>query len=154
MAKHGPKPKAVAEHCYNLYNHRIRPFFSSSDSYLRTAKGQDQDQDQDNVAINNVHHRSWTREQKLGAVHYALSTFVLNKNSREKLIPTNAAAINIGCTAKMLRTWIQTYNEINASTRGCQKARLNVKAKELQMEQELHNLFLQKRAISCKINLR
>jgi hypothetical protein len=100
MAKHGPKPKAVAEHCYNLYKHRIGPFFGSSDSYLRTAKGQDQD----DVAIDNVRRRSWTREQKLRAVYYALSTFVPNKNGREKLIPTNSAVVNIGCTAKMLQT--------------------------------------------------
>jgi len=60
--------------------------------------------------------------------------------------------MNIGCTPKMLQTWIQTYDKINASVKGCRKARLNVKAKEPQMEQELHNLFLQKRAISCKIN--
>jgi hypothetical protein len=154
MAKHGPKPKAVAELRYNLYKHRTGPFFGSSDSYLRTAQGLNQDQDQDDVAIGDVRRRSWTREQKLGAVHYALSTFVLNKNSREKLIPANAAVIKIGCTAKMLRTWIQAYDEINASTKGCRKARLNVKAKEPQIEQELHDLFLQKRAISRKINSR
>jgi hypothetical protein len=56
MAKHGPKPKAVAERRYNLYNHRIGPFFGSFNSYLRIAKGQGQgqDQDQDDVAINDI----------------------------------------------------------------------------------------------------
>jgi len=45
-----------------------------------------------------------TREQQLRAIHYALWTLVSDKNGRDKLIPTNAAAINVGCTAKMLRT--------------------------------------------------
>jgi len=74
-----------------------------------------------------------------------------SRKGPNQLIPNNAAASNIGCTPKMLRTWIWDYNTINASAKGCRKSRLNVSAKELQMEQELYELFLQKRLIGRKI---
>jgi hypothetical protein len=52
----------------------------------------------------------------------------------------------------MLRTWIRTYDEINASSKGSWKNRRNTTVKELEMEQELHELFLQKRSIGRKID--
>jgi hypothetical protein len=54
----------------------------------------------------------------------------------------------------MLRTWIRDYDTINASAKGCRKSRLKVSAKEPQIEQELHKLFLQKRSIGRKIGAR
>jgi transposase-like protein len=107
-----------------------------------------------NGARSDTRRRSWPREQKLGAVKYALSKVVVNKAGKEELISNNAAATNIGCTPKMLRDWIRDYDTINASAKGCRKSRPKVSAKEPQMEQELHELFLQKRAIGRKIGSR
>ena len=52
----------------------------------------------------------------------------------------------------MLRTWIETYDEINASPKGSQKNRRETAAKEPEMEQQLHKLFVQKRSIGRKIS--
>lgn len=84
---------------------------------MHTARGQDPTNDliNDNIVIDNVRRRSWTCEQKLGAVKYATSTYVLGKTGSDKLILNNAAAVKIGCTLKMLRTWIRDYDVINAS---------------------------------------
>ena len=103
-------------------------------------------------AIDDIRCRSWTREQKLGAIKYVTLTYVLSKTGPAKLIANNATALKIGCTPKMLHTWIWTYNEINASSKGSQKNRQNTIPKEPEMEQELHDLFIQKRLIRRKIN--
>jgi hypothetical protein len=123
---------------------------------LRAAKGQDSEDKaiDDDVAIDDTRRRSWTQEQKLGAIKYATSTYVLGKTGSNELIANNAATVNISCTPKMLRTWIRDYDIINASAKGCQKSRLKVSAKEPQIEQELHKLFLQKRLIRHKIRAR
>jgi hypothetical protein len=88
---------------------------------LRTAKGQDSEDKaiNDDVAIDDIRRRSWTCEQKLGAIKYATSTYVPGKTGSNELIANNAAAINIGCTPKMLCTWIWDYDIINASAKGC-----------------------------------
>jgi hypothetical protein len=52
----------------------------------------------------------------------------------------------------MLRTWIWTYDEINASLEGSWKNKRNTTPKEPKIKQELHKFFLQKRSIRCKIN--
>ena len=124
MPKHGPKPKDLAKPRYNPYHYRlVGPFLGSSDDFLRTAKGQDPTDDliDDDIAIDDVRRRSWTREQKLGAVKYATSTYVLSKTGFDKLILNNTAAFNIGCTLKMLCTWIRDYDVINASPKGSHK---------------------------------
>jgi len=157
MPKSGPKAKAITQPRWNLYKHRLGPFLGDPEDFLRTAKGQDPDQDaiDDDIAIDNVRRRSWTRKQKLGAIKYALSTFVPGKTTgKEELISNNATATNIGCTLKMLCTWIRDYDNINASAKGCQKSGLHVNAKEPQIEQELHKLFLEKQAIRRIIRAR
>jgi transposase-like protein len=156
MPKSGPKPKVITQPRWNPYKHRLGPFLGDSEAFLRTAKarGPDCDTIDDDIAIDDTRRRSWTREQKLGAIKYALSKVVLNKAGKEEPISNNAAATNIGCTPKMLRDWIRDYDTINASAKGCQKSRLKASAKEPQMEQELHELFLQKRAIRRKIGAR
>src|SRR5271170_5081043 len=128
MPKCGPKPKAIAKPRHNPYSYRLPgPFLGSSDDFLRTAKGQDsKDEAIDNdIAIDDIRRWSWTREQKLGAIKYATSTYVPGKAGSDELIPNNATALNIGCTPKMLRTWIRTYDEINASPKGSWKNRRN-----------------------------
>jgi len=157
MPKSGPKPKAIAKPRHNPYSYRLLgPFLGSSEDFLRAAKGQDSEDKaiNDDVAIDDTHRRSWTWEQKLGAIKYATSTYVPGKTGSNKLISNNAATVNIGCTPKMLRTWIRDYDIINASAKGCRKSRLKVSAKEPQMEQELHELFLQKQLIRRKIGAR
>ena len=156
MPRSGPKAKAISAPRYNLYKHRLSPFLGSSEAFLRTAKGQDPEDEaiDDDVAIDDVRRRSWTREQKLGAIKYATSTFVPGKTGQDKLIANKAAAYNIGYTPKMLCTWIRDYDEINASAKGCRKSRLKVSAKELQMKEELYKLFLEKRLIKRKISFR
>jgi hypothetical protein len=78
----------------------------NSKDFLRTAKGQDsEDEATDNdIAIDDIRRRSWTCEQKLGAIKYATSTYVPSKAGSNELITNNAAAVNIRCTSKMLRT--------------------------------------------------
>jgi hypothetical protein len=78
-------------------------------------------------------------------------TYVINKKGIQELISHNAAAANIRCTLKMLRDWTRAYDDINASTKGCQKNRQLASAKEPKMEEELHTLFLQKQSIRRKI---
>lgn len=101
--------------------HRLNPFFRNSEAFLRTAKAQGPDCDtiDNDIAINNTCRRSWSCEQKLDAVKYALSKGVLNKAGKEELISNNAAATNISCTLKMLQNWIRDYDTINASAKGC-----------------------------------
>jgi hypothetical protein len=96
MPKSGLKAKAISAPRYNLYKHRLSPFLGSFEAFLRTAKGQDPEDE----AINDVHRRSWTREQKLGAIKYATLTFILGKTGQDELISNKAAAYNIGCTPK------------------------------------------------------
>jgi len=153
MPKSGPKPKAITQPRWNPYKHRLGTILRDPEAFLRTAKGQDSDHDaiDDDITIDDTRRRSWTCKQKLGAVKYALLKVVVNKAGKEELISNNAAATNIGCTPKMLWDWIWDYDTINASAKGCWKSRLKASAKELQMEQELHDLFLQKRAIGRKI---
>jgi len=107
MPKPGPKPKAIAKPRWNPYSSRLPgPYLGTSNAFLCTAKGQDPEDEaiDDDVAIDDVRRRSWTRKQKLGAVKYAMSTYVPSKTGTDKLIPNNAAASNISCTPKMLRT--------------------------------------------------
>ena len=135
----GAKPR------HNPYSYRILgPFLGNSDDFLRTAKGQDSEDEatNDDIAIDDVRRRSQTRKQKLGAIKYATSTYVPSKTGSNELIANNAAAVNIGCTPKMLRTQIQTYDEINASPKGSWKNRQRTTPKELEMEEELHKLFV------------
>jgi len=161
MPKCGPKLKAITEPRHNPYGSQLPgPFLGSSDDFLRTAQGQGPENEatdndeatNDDEAIDDIRRRSWTREQKLGAIKYATSTYVLSKTSPAKLIANNAAALKIGCTPKMLRTWIRTYDKINASSKGSRKNRQNTTPKEPEMEQELHGLFIQKQSIRRKIN--
>jgi len=91
MPKSGPKPKAITQPCWNLYKYRLGPFLRDSEAFLRTAKAQGPDCD----TIDDTRRWSWTCEQKLGAVKYALLKVVLNKAGKEKLISNNAAAINV-----------------------------------------------------------
>ena len=150
MPKCDPKLKGIAQPRHNPYGYRLPgPFLGSSEEFLRTAKGQDPEDEaiDDDVAIDDIRRRSQTRKQKLGAIKYATSTYVPSKTGSDEIIPNNAAAVNIGCTPKMLRTWIWTYNEINASPKGSWKNRRNTTPKEPEMEQELHELFVQKRSI-------
>jgi hypothetical protein len=46
----------------------------------------------------------------------------------------------------MLRTWIQLYDEINASSKGSRKNRRNTTPKEPEMEEELHKSSLSESA--------
>jgi hypothetical protein len=100
MPKPRPKAKEITKPRYNLYKHQLGPFFRQTEDFLRIAKGQDLDQD---ASIDDTRRRSWTCEQKLGAIKYALSKVVLNKARKEELISNNATASNIGCTPKMLQ---------------------------------------------------
>jgi hypothetical protein len=84
MPKPGPKPKAIAKPRWNPYSYRLPgPFLGSSEAFLCAAKRQNpEDKAIDNdVAVDDVRRRSWTREQKLSAVKYTVSTYVLSKTS-------------------------------------------------------------------------
>jgi hypothetical protein len=52
----------------------------------------------------------------------------------------------------MLRTWTQNYDEINASPKDSRKHRRETTAKEPEIEQELPELSLPKRAVGRMIN--
>ena len=92
---------------HNLYNHRVqaRPagvFQDVSTNYLQIARGEGPGtSDTESIDSNNqneTRRRSWTREQKLGAVNYASTTYVPSRNGGTELISRNAVANNIGCT--------------------------------------------------------
>jgi hypothetical protein len=61
MPKCGPKLKAIAKPCHNLYGYQLPgPFLSSSDDFLHTAQGHDPENEATNnyKAINNI--RRWS----------------------------------------------------------------------------------------------
>jgi hypothetical protein len=120
MPKSGPKPKAIANRRYNPLGYRIRTqllaetiFDQVATNLLQHARGEDADKvrysDSNNCKDDdNSRRRSWTREQKLAAIKYATTTIITDEKSGiKKLISRHAAAKNIKCTAKMLRTWIK-----------------------------------------------
>jgi hypothetical protein len=71
-----------------------------SDSFLRTTRDEDTNNDGSDSLGKEVRRRSWTREQKLGAIKYAQSTFIPNHHGIPQVISRNAAAKNIGCTLR------------------------------------------------------
>jgi hypothetical protein len=89
MPKAGPKPKNASQPRHNLYNYRIPgPFLGDSSAFLQAAKGQDSiddsiDKDSD-FEDETRRRRSWTREQKLGAIKYATSTEQFPSSETEK----------------------------------------------------------------------
>jgi hypothetical protein len=90
MVKPGPKVKPVTASRYNPYEKRVNagPFKDTSAKYLAIAQGKgnaqdnaqginnDSSNDDSDDLLNPTENtrRSWTREQKLGAVHYATRT--------------------------------------------------------------------------------
>jgi len=163
MAKPGRKPKSFMAPRYNPYAHRIRasqasaaPVFQNvSTNYLEIAKGEDVESDGgDSDYPNETRRRSWTREQKLGAVHYASLTYITSKDGKTKLIARNAAAKNIGCTPKMLRDWFKDYDKIKASSKGSRRTDCTQPAQEPEMESQLYDLFMEKRSIGRRVGRR
>jgi hypothetical protein len=99
MPKSSPKPKAIAKLRYNPYSYQLLgPFLSSSEDFLRAAKGQDsEDEAIDNdIAIDDTRCRSWTWEQKLGAIKYATSTYVPSKTGSNRLYTKNVTYLDPG----------------------------------------------------------
>jgi hypothetical protein len=66
MPKTGPKPKEALKPRWNPYQHGLGPFLGNSNSFLKTAKGQDPEESNsdpdDSVAVDGVRRRPWTRE--------------------------------------------------------------------------------------------
>ena len=75
MPKTGPKLKNASQPRHNPYKYRIPgPFLGDTNAFLQAARGQDSIEDTiDNSDDETRRRRSWTREQKLGAIKYATS---------------------------------------------------------------------------------
>jgi hypothetical protein len=95
MPKQDPKPKPLSASRSNPYQHRLlqpanQLMSDISNGLLRTARGEDTiDNDSYNTDSDSgkeVRRRSWTREQKLGAIKYAQSTFIPNHRGITQLI--------------------------------------------------------------------
>jgi hypothetical protein len=81
---------------------------------LQRARGEDAEEDAEEAQYSNSddwedndagRRRSWTQEQKLAAIKYATTTIITDEKSGiKKLISCGAAAKNIKCTRKMLRS--------------------------------------------------
>jgi transposase-like protein len=138
-------------YAYRVPASRVCPagvFQNVSANYLQVACGEGSEPDDiDSDEANETRRRSWTREQKLGAVNYTTLTYVASKDGGQELISRNAAANDIGCTPKMLRSWINDYDKIKASPKGSRKTGCSQPAKEPQMESQLYDLFIEKRSI-------
>jgi transposase-like protein len=164
MPKSGPKPKPQSTYRHNPVGYHLRTrqrmpaetvFDQNATNYLQVARGEDSDayfSDSDDWKDDAVRRRrAWSREQKLGAIQYATTTFLETKRGIKQLISRKAAATNIGCTPKMLREWIKDFNNIYASPKYTRKRRVETRPQEPEMEQQLHKSFLQKQSIGRKI---
>jgi hypothetical protein len=95
---------------HNPYGYRRRAsqassalgFQDVSANYLKIAQGNNVESDGDSDHPNKTRRRSWTREQKLGAVNYASITYKTSKDGQVEPISRNIVADNIECTTKIL----------------------------------------------------
>ena len=92
---------------------------------------------------------SYTREAKLDAVNYAFTA----KDPGGKPISRYMAAKNLNITLQMLKNWINTRHEIEASRKGTRKIRQGVD-KESTMESKLTEEFVEARNYDRRINKR
>jgi transposase-like protein len=163
MARPEPKPKSFMAPRYNPYAHRVRAspassaliFQDVSANYLQIAQGNSIESDSnDSDDLKETRRRSWSREQKLGAVNYASITYITTKDGSIELISKHAAANNVGCTPKMLRNWTKNYNKIKASPKGSRRTDCTQPAQEPRMEVQLYNLFIEKCSIGRQVDRR
>lgn len=95
---------------------------------------------------------SYTKEQKLGAISYATTTWKVQKDGSSKLVSKRAAAKNLGITTAMIWQWWNSKTEIESSLKGARKNRLNnVPCQEPEMKTRLTELFREARSKGKKI---
>ena len=92
---------------------------------------------------------SYTREAKLNAINYALTA----KGLRGRPISRYMAAKRLNITLQMLKNWIATQHEIEASKKGTRRIRQGV-GKEPTMESQLTEQFVEARDQGRRINKR
>ena len=98
---------------------------------------------------------SYTKEQKLGAISYATTTWKTQKDGSQRLISKYAAAKDLGITPAMLWDWLKQRHNIELMTRGTRKFRVNNNTcQEPEMEACLTTLFNEVRKVGRKINKR
>ena len=111
----------------------------------------EEDEDEEDMRRRN----SYTKEQKLGAISYATTTWKIQKDSTPKLISKHAAAKDLGITSAMLRHWLKHSSEIENTTKGTRKIKLtNTGCQEPEMENRLVEIFEQARNAGRKITNR
>ena len=97
---------------------------------------------------------SYTKEQKLAAISYAITTWVANKDGSMELISKYCACLNLNITPAMLRDWIKSEDVISIMHRGVRKNRVYTGCQELGLEASLVELFMQARKAGRKITRR
>lgn len=94
---------------------------------------------------------SYTKEQKLAAVSYALTTWKAKKDRSMELISKRSAATNLGITPAMLRDWIKSQNSLKSLHWGTRKNQIAVNCQKPALEERLVELFTQARKARRKI---
>ncbi|MCJ1225807.1 hypothetical protein MMC12_002456, partial [Toensbergia leucococca] len=87
---------------------------------------------------------SYTREQKLAAITYAITFTKPDKNGVMKLIIKYEAAKKLKITPTMLNKWIKGRKDVKNLNKGKRKNRQHITAQESAMEDSLYQQFLKR----------
>lgn len=103
---------------------------------------------EDAVSENTRTRRSYTREHKLAAIQYALTTVVTNRKGTSKLVTVYMAAKNLGISYQLMKKWIQDKDKISEQKKGSKRGDGSGERQqgyEHEMEVELMRLFTEAR---------
>ena len=92
--------------------------------------------------------RSYTREHKLAAIQYALTTILTNKKGISKPITVYMAAKNLGISYQLMKKWIQDKDKVREQKKGSKRGDgggERQRGHEHEMEVELMRVFTEAR---------
>lgn len=85
--------------------------------------------------------KSYTQEQKLQAIQYAITTVVI-RNKKPQIITQYKASGKLGITLIVLKKWIESKETIASQSKAFRRAKFKVQlSQEPEMEQHLVKLF-------------
>ena len=124
----------------------MTPITTTIDGLLVQFKANKDDNAELDSSDNDLHRRSYTREQKLAAVGYAASKRVWDPKQEQMVsISHKHACRDLGIQLCQLRKWQKDIDKIRSLYKGSRKGKLSYPAKFLVLEDRLHTLILEKR---------